>query len=187
MYKLSQTHSPGPGHLASPDDTIARAGVAPAYNEADHGSSQQGATSHREYTGSNSQTDNTPDPYSQYVGVQQHPSTSSNENAISHHRDHREGAQSRTSLACASGDQLTIDPPLPPPDTIPGFLPTQGTSQLAGKSVYVPPNNNSTPEIRQHEDGGVRLYSPLPKDSSSEEEEAEQETIDLPPAYRPNY
>ena len=180
MYKLSQTHSLGSGYPASPDNTIARVSVTPAYNEADHGSWQQRATSHREYTGSNDQMDCTPDPHSQYVGVQRHLFTSSSEDSTSHHRDHPEGGQSRTSLACMSGNQLTISPALPPPDTMPGSSPTQGTLQLAGKSIYVLPNNRSTPGPRQHEDSGVRL------DSNSEEEEAEQETIDLPPAYRPN-
>lgn len=175
-YQLSQTHSLGSGH----------AGATSVDTEAGYGGSQQGTTPHYEYTSSYGRTNCAPDSNSQHVGVRQHPSTSSDEHGISHYRDHSRSARSRTSLAYTSTDRVAMDPHLPPPDTL-SSPQTQGTSQRVGKSVYVPRHNNNTPEVRQHEDGGVRLVPQPPEDSSSEEQEAEQETIDLPPAYRPNY
>lgn len=133
-----------------------------------------------------------PNPHSQYGGVQQQDYTSSDALAVPQRQGSLESAESHTSLAYLSNDRVAVDPPLPLPDTLPGppsaqaqplyQPPAQATPQRTGKGSFMV-RNDSTPELRQHEDGGVRLDVQQPQGPRSQQEQV----IDLPPAYKPNY
>ena len=92
-----------------------------------------------------------------------------------------ENVESRTSLAYTPDDRITIGPLSPLPGISPGHVPTQVTPQQAGKDDLIIQNDN-IPQLRQHEDGGVRLDF-HPQGSASEQ----QRVFDLPPVYKPNY
>ena len=64
------------------------------------------------------------------------------------------------------------------PDALPGPPPTQVTPQRVEKGGLII-HNDTTPELHQHEDGGVRL--------DVHHGSQQQQVIELPPVYKPNY
>ena len=117
----------------------------------------------------------------QYGGVQQQAYSSSDRLAAPQRRGSLESAKSSLSLAYLSGDRVAMDPSSPLPDSIPGSPSTRTNPQRTEKAGFIV-HNDYTPELRQHEDGGVRLDVQQPQDSSPQ-----QQVIDLPPVYKPSY
>ena len=113
-----------------------------------------------------------------YGGFEQHPYTSSDRLAVPERRNSLETAESHGSLAYLSADRVAMNPSSPLPDAVPGPPPTKATPQLSEKGGFIVHN----PEIRQHEDGGVRLDVAQPPGSGSQ-----QQVVDVPPVYKPNY
>ena len=90
-----------------------------------------------------------------------------------------ESVESRTSLAYMSNERHTIMPLPPPLGGSPSHPPIQVTQ---ARKVGFVVQNDDTPQLRQHEDGGVGLNID-PQGSSSQQ----QRVFDLPPVYKPNY
>ena len=177
MHHLSNDPAFRPGYTAPPDN-VAGAGPGPGYGRTGHGGSQYGGTQ----ASSNAQSDYFQSGGSQYGGIQQNPSPSSEVLAPPQRPGSPESVESGASLAYLSDDRVAMHPPSPLPDAAPRPLPTPLVPQHTGKSVSTP-NNNDTTGLRQHEDGGVRLDIQRPQGSSPQQ----QQMVDLPPAYRPNY
>lgn len=95
---------------------------------------------------------------------------------------HRSSAESAESMADPSSDRATTDPSPSFPNASSSHPPNQATPHRTDKDGQ-PTHSDTTPQLRQHEDGGVRLDIHHPESSGPQQ----QEVIDLPPAYRPNY
>jgi len=111
-----------------------------------------------------------------------HPYTSSDRLVAPQRRSSVESAELPESMANLSSDRATIDPLLSLPNASPSHPPSQTTPQRTEKDGP-PIRGDASPQLRQHEDGGVRLDVHHPQGSGPQQ----QEVIDLPPAYRPNY
>lgn len=174
IYHFSNHYTP------SASDNIPGAGVSPGYGVMGHVGSQYGGT-HYEHANSDGQTDYFQNPHPHYDGTQ-HSYALSDTLAVPLRRGSIGSAESHTSLAYLSGDRVAMDPFAPLPDGLPGLPSTQAIPQWTGKSGLIV-HNDTTPELRQHEDGGVRLDVHNSQGSSSQQ----QQVIDLPPAYKPSY
>jgi len=152
IYHFSDRHAPMPGYSVSSDNG---AGAGTRNGGTGHGSTHLG-----------------------------HPYASSDGLVVPHHRSSVESAESMADLP---SDRATIDPPPSLPNASSSHPPNQATPQRTDKdgspirSDGPPTHSETTPQLRQHEDGGVRLDIYHPQGSER------QEVIDLPPAYRPNY
>jgi len=179
IYHFSNHYDPRAGYV-TPSENIAGAGANHGYGGMGQGDSRYGGTQYG-YTNPIDPSDYLQNPHPQYDGVQQQTYTSTDRLAAPQRRGSLESAESQTSLAYLSSDRVAMNPSSPLPDTVPGSPPTQATQRTEKGGLVV--HNDSTPELRQHEDGGVRLDVQRPQGSSS----AQQQVIDLPPVYKPNY
>lgn len=180
IYHFSHHYALRPGYDVS-SEHIASAGAGPGYGGMGHDSPQYGGTQY-EYANLGGKSDYLHNPHSQYGGAQQSPTISPDRTTVPHRRGSTESTGSRSSLAYMSSERIAVDPSLPLPGILPGPLPTQTTPQRTGKGGYIVHNDSPT-ELRQHEDGGVRLDVHQPQGPSSQQ----QQVIDLPPVYKPNY
>jgi len=179
IYHFSNNYALRSGYNAS-SDHIPTSAAGPGYGEMGHGGSQYGGTQY-EYESTIGHQSNLQNPHSQY-GVQQQAYASSDRLVPPHRRGSLGSSESHTSLAYLSSDRVALDPYAPLPDALPGPSPTRATPQRSEKGGLIV-HNDSTPELRQHEDGGVRLDVRRPQGSGSQQ----QQVIDLPPVYKPNY
>ena len=179
IYHFSNNYALRSGYSASSDHTPTSA-TGHGYGEMGYGGSQYGGTQY-DYANTTSHQSHLQSPHSQF-GVQQQTYASSDRLVAPQHRNSLGSSESHTSLAYMSGDRVAMDPYAPLPDAIPGPSPTQATPQRSEKAGLIV-HNDSTPELRQHEDGGVRLDSRQAQGSNSQQ----QQVIDLPPVYKPNY
>lgn len=138
-------------------DNIAGTGAGSRYGEVDYGGSQHGGAQN------------------------ENPYASSDRLAATQRRSSVESAESRTSLVYLSSDRVTIDPLSPLPGAPPSLPQSQAISQRTGKDGFIIQNDN-VPQLHQHEDGGVRLDV-----HHSRGPGPQQQVIDLPPVYKPNY
>ncbi|KAF9788224.1 hypothetical protein BJ322DRAFT_616583 [Thelephora terrestris] len=176
IYHFSNHYPLGPGYSAS-SENIAGVGTGLGYGGMNHPGSQHGGTQYG-YPISVGQQDYLQNPHSPSIGFEQNPYTSSDRLAVPERRNSLESAESHASLAYLSGDRVAMNPSSPLPDAVPGPPPTQATPQQSEKGGFIVYN----PEIRQHEDGGVRLDVERPPGSGSQ-----QQVVDVPPVYKPNY
>jgi len=137
-----------------------------------HGGAEYG------YTNFTGQSDYFPNPHSQNSGAERHPYASSDGLVVPERRNSLESAESHTSLAYLSGPIFAMNPSSPLPDALPASRPTQVTPRRSEKGGFIVHN----PEVRQHEDGGVRLDVQQPHGSGSQ-----QQVVDVPPVYKPRY
>jgi len=175
IYHFSNHYSLPSGYNAS-SDNIAGAGAGPGHGGMGHGGTQY------EYANTDGQSDYLQNPHSQYGGVQQHPLASLDRLAVPQRRVSLESAESDISLAYLSGDRVAMNPSSPLPDALPAPPPIQATLQRTEKGGFII-HNDSTSELRQHEDGGLRLDFQQSQVPSSHQ----HQVIDLPPVYKPNY
>jgi len=180
IYHFSNNYALRSGYSAS-SDHAPTSPAGPGYGEMGYGGSQHGGTQY-EYANTIDHQSYSQNPHSQYGGVQQQTYTSSDRLVTPQRRTSLGSSESHTSLAYLSGDLVAMNPHSPIPDALPGPSPTQATPQRTGKGGLIV-HNDSTPELRQHEDGGVRLDVQQPQGSRPEQ----QQVIDLPPVYKPNY
>jgi len=180
IYHFSNHYDSRSGYNAS-SENFAGAGVSPGYGGMGQGGSQYGGTQYG-YASPISPSDYLPNPHSQYNGVQQQTYNSSDRLAVPRRRGSLESAESHTSLAYLSSDRVAMDPFSASPVSLPDPPPTRTTPRPTGKGGLIV-HNDSAPELRQHEDGGVRLDVRHPQGSNSHQ----QQVIDLPPVYKPNY
>lgn len=162
IYHFSNRYPLGSGYSAS-SENITGVGTGPGYD----GGSQP-----------INQPDYFPNPHPQYSGGERRPHASSDRLVIQEHRNSLESAESHTSLAYLSSHRVAMIPSLPLPDALPGPPPTQATAYRSEKGGFVVHN----PEVRQHEDSGVRLDTQQPQDTGSQ-----QQVVDIPPVYKPIY
>lgn len=168
IYHFSNHYDPQSGYGASPDN-IAGAGAGPGYGEMGHGGTRY------EHANPDGQSDYLQSPHSQYGGVQQHPLASPDRLAAPQRRGSLESAESDISLAYLSGDRVAMNPS----SALPDALPAPQRTEKGGFIIH----NDVTPQLRQHEDSGLRLDVQQSQGSSS----PQQQVIDLPPVYKPNY
>lgn len=176
IYHFSNHHPIRSSYNAS-SENVAGVGTGPSYSGVNHGGSQHEGTQYG-HTNSIGQPDYLQDPHPHYGGVERHPYASSDRLAVPERRNSLESAESHTSLAYLSGQRIAMNPSAPLPDALPGPPPTQTTPQRSEKGGFIVHN----PEVRQHEDGGVRLDTQQPHGSGSQ-----QQVVDIPPMYRPSY
>lgn len=179
IYHFSNNYPLRSGYGASSDHTPTF-DTGSGYGGMGHGS-QYGGTQY-EYASSIGHQGYSQNQHSQYGGVQQQAYSSSDRLAAPQRRDSMGSSESHTSLAYLSSDRVAMDPYSPLPEALPGPSPTQATPQRTEKGGLIV-HNDSTPELRQHEDGGVRLDVRRPQGAGSQQ----QQVIDLPPVYKPNY
>lgn len=174
IYHFSRRYSLRSGISAS-SENIAGVGTVPGYGGVNHADPQQMGAQYG-YPNNVGQPDYLQSPHSPRSGFGHPPYTSSDRLAVPEHRNSLESAESQTSLAYVSGDRIAMNPSSPLPDSIPD---SQTSPQRSEKGGFIVHN----PEIRQHEDGGVRLDVEPPHPSGSQQ----QEVVDIPPMYKPNY
>ena len=176
IYHFSNHYPLRSGYSASLEN-VAGVGAGQSYGEVNHKHSQHEGTQfgHTNFIGQSGYSQN---PHFQYSGAERHPFTSSDRLVVPERRNSLESAESHTSLAYLSGHRVAINPSSSLPDVSPGSPSTQATPQRSEKGGFVVHN----PEIRQHEDGGVRLDIKQLHGSGSQ-----QQVVDLPPVYKPSY
>ena len=176
IYHFSNQHPLRSSYNAS-SENIAGIGVALGYGGVDHGASQHESLQYV-YTDFSDQSDHLQNPHSQCSGAEGHPYASSDRLVVPERRNSLESAESHASLAYLSGQGVAMNPSSSLPDVLPSPPPTRATPQLPEKAGLIVHN----PEVRQHEDGGVRLDVQQPHGSGSQ-----QQVVDIPPVYKPSY
>lgn len=176
IYHFSNHYPTRSGYNAS-SENIAGVGTGLGHDGVNDGGPHH-EDSRDGYTNFVGQPDYFQNLHSQYNGAERHPYTSSDRLALPERRNSLESAESHTSLAYLSGQRIAMNPSSPLPDAIPGLPPTQATPQRSEKGGFIVRN----PEVRQHEDGGVRLDIQQPDSSGSQ-----KQVVDIPPVYKPSY
>lgn len=171
IYHFSNHHSLGPGYRASLEN-IAGVGTDLGYGGSQHDSTQYGNTN------SIGQPDYFQNSHPRYSGAERHPYASSDRPAVPERPNSLESAESHTALAYLSDNVVAMNPSSPLQDALPGPPSTRATPQDSEKGGFIIHN----PEVRQHEDGGVRLDIQQPHGSGSR-----KQVVDIPPMYKPSY
>jgi hypothetical protein len=177
IYHFSNIYPLRSGYSASSENIAGLGTTSPGHDGANQRGSQHQGTQYG-YTNSVGQSDYLPNPHSQYSGAERHPYSSSDRLVVPEHRNSLESAESDTSLAYLSGHILAVNPSSPLQDALPSPPSPRVTPQRSEKGGFIVRN----PEVRQHEDGGVRLDIQQPHGSSSQ-----QQVVDIPPVYKPSY
>ena len=172
IYHFSHHYSLRSG-LSASSENIQNVGTGTANDGVNNRGSQYGSPQY----GHANQINYPQDPRSTYNEAAHDPYASSDGLVVPGRRNSVESGESQLSLAYLSGDRVAMNPSSPLPDALrPSFQTIPQQSEKGRLVVY-------NPEVRQHQDGGVRLDLQQPHGSGSQQ----PRVVDIPPMYKPNY